>query len=157
MDFFGECKLNQLCIQDDLYLCPFGVDVYKPDHPTVTTQSMSYLLMVDSDSKVVYSELHNNKADGTTDYKRILSFFANALKCLPKLEFGSKDLVYLDKCGAHVKAFNNKKDVHGPQVNLVRGAFQTIPAPSCTPESNLAEFFFRSLKLFVAKKLFTCN
>lgn len=145
--FFDECCFNQLGLEDEQYLSPHGVDVYKLHHHTTHTESLSLLLLVDSNSKIIHSELFNNTLHGATNDQRVISFLANARRKLPS----GVQYLYLDNAPCHKKAFNEKRTDN--PATLLQKNWNPIWAPSCTPESNLAEFFFRSLKAYVRLKL----
>ena len=166
--FFDSCNFNQLKIDDVQCLSPQKVEVYKPSHHTITTESVTMMLLVDHYGEIHHWELWHTREDGTTDYKRVIEFFEAAGKQDSVKKIKGQKLVYLDNAGSHKKALLSSLEkippkatakveaehhAYLPRQNAVKKKWSPIWAPSCTPESNLAEFFFRTLKASVSRAL----
>lgn len=143
MYFMDESCINQLQIEDDKYLSPRGVNVYKKHHGTIQTESLTLLLMVDDCGQIIHWEVYRNLADGATSAPRVKNFLTAAYSKIPRTQRGLLPL-FLDNAPAHAKAFKDAKDEEG----LLPIDKQWLPlyAPSCTPESNVAEYFFANYK-----------
>jgi len=162
--FLGSCSINQLQIEDVQCLAPYGIKPFRPSHHTITTQSVTMMLLVNSNAEIVYWRLWNAKTDGSTSFKRVMEFLEEASRVLTIHGISGQKLLYLDNAGAHRRALaSNLRDKkhkeyatnikYADRQNALRAKWQVLWAPSCTPESNMAEFFFRSVKEHIATQL----
>lgn len=155
--FYDEANVNQLHIEKFESLSPFGIKAFRKHHNSITTESVTLQLIVNSKKEIVYYRTLLVKTDGTTDYRKVIDFLE---EFLTKIETKGKSVVYLDNAGCHTRAINGnlskgtKKQIElgkpyiKPQEDLKKKLF-FIWAPSCTPESNLAEYCFRSFKAYL--------
>lgn len=161
--FLDECSLNQLIMEKNCFLSPRGVTVYKDEHYSIRTESLSLLLIVDTNMEVVKWLLRRNKSlsesqkakgekKGTT-WKVITDFLYEAID-----EVGGKSAnIYMDNVACHKKAFGPTLDdnSYGEKKKAMLKFWKNIQAPACTPESNLVEYFFADLKNVLKTKLDT--
>jgi hypothetical protein len=93
-----------------------------------------------------------------------MEFLEEASRVLTIHGISGQKLLYLDNAGAHRRALaSNLRDKkhkeyatnikYADRQDALRAKWQVLWAPSCTPESNMAEFFFRSVKEHIATQL----
>jgi len=140
-----ECNINQLNLEDDVYVGLPGVDVFKKGHYSITTESLSLILLVDSQATIIHYEIFHNKSEGATDYHRIESFLNSAAR---KLNNKGKLTLFLDNAGPHAAVFKHTQ---------VSKTWDPMWSPTCTPEANLAEYFFASYKAALIDALGNVN
>ena len=164
MYFYDECNINQLAIEDDECLSPFGVQPFREGHHTITTESLTLQLIVDDCSRVHHWKLIRHATEGSTDFRKVIEFleeFVEYMRWTPK---DQPIPLYLDNAPIHVRALQTPLDdpTHKqykmslpwrPRQLQLQEQLECIWAPSCTPEGNIAEFFFRSFKSELKKAL----
>lgn len=164
MYFYDECNINQLAIQDDECLSPFGVQPFREGHHTITTESLTLQLIVDDCSRVHHWKLIRNVTEGSTDFRKVIEFLEEFVEYMHWTTKDPPIPFYLDNAPIHVRALKTRLDdpYHkqyqmclpwSPRQLQLQQQLECIWAPSCTPEGNLAEFFFRSFKAQLKKAL----
>lgn len=129
-----ECNLNQLSLQNNTVVGPSNVEIYRTNHKTVVTESLTLMLLVDHKCNVVHHHLYHNKVNGATNAARVAEFLHEAEAKI--LTTGTYPL-FLNDAPAYRSAFKQSRDLD---------KWQPLWAAPSTPETNLAEFFFRELK-----------
>ena len=110
--FFDEYNFNQLKEEDNSYLSPMGVTVYKKKHYTARTSSVTLLLIVSSKHQIIYYKLYG-ASEGGTDFNRVTDFLVEASKKMPE----GKKYLYLDNAPCHARAFG-AKNTHSKAAKL---------------------------------------
>ena len=166
MYFLDECSINQADLEDLLCLAPFHIQPFHPACHSITTESVSLILLVDQWGRICHYELRNTAESGANKSSHIIKFLTDALQTPLVKKHHDHKILYLDNAGIHKKAFKpvdqikdeNKKPLQPKvkeMIENVQKSWETLWSPCYTPESNLAEYFFRSLKVQIEHGLET--
>ena len=162
--FMDECSINQADLDNLECLSPLGIPPFHKHAHSVTTESVSLMLVVDQWGQVVHYKLRNTTQAGSHKYNDVVDFFEEALILPAMKNFRGEKNLYLDNAACHKKAFKPRdqfkaSDPNKPTEEMfkkmenIQKKFKILWAPAYTPESNLAEYCFRSLKSSIIKHL----
>lgn len=183
--FVDQSSFNQMKVEDLDALAPLGVTTFVPNSTTIHTQSCSLMAMICNFGNIIGYTVQNSAKQAFTAV-HVVEFLHSCIANLPDgeenfvfLDNGRINIAVFkaakgsDTLTVPVRKINDrwtdatkeryrkedeeKQRLFDEKLDLVRAIYEPIWAPTNTPESNLVEYYFRSLKRKVAKRLRSVN